>query len=57
MRGNFQGQRIVILGAARSGIAAALLLRPLAAQVVIADDAPREMIEKPVREALGDIAL
>jgi UDP-N-acetylmuramoylalanine--D-glutamate ligase len=57
MSREFAGQSILVWGAARSGLAAAALLRPIASEVVLADDAPREKVAPAVHAALGDIPL
>lgn len=57
MSAEFAGQRILIWGAGRSGVAAAALLRPLAAELAVVDDAPAERLGPGVRAALGDVPL
>lgn len=57
MTNAFNNQRILIKGAARSGIAAAELLRPLAAAIAIADDAPHPVIEQRLGERISGFTL
>lgn len=54
---DFTGHRILVWGAARSGLAAAALLGRHGADLLLADDAPREKFESRARDVLGDISL
>jgi UDP-N-acetylmuramoylalanine--D-glutamate ligase len=51
------GKRVLIWGAARSGLAAVSLVQPLAAKIALADDSPREDIVARIPKALQSIAL
>ena len=55
MTSEFANTRTLVWGAARSGIAAAALLRAAGAEVTLADDAPHDLIAPGIARALGDI--
>ena len=51
---NFEGKHVLVVGLARSGMAAVRLLRKLGAQVTVSESKPRDQIsELPLLEELG----
>ncbi len=49
----FRGRRVLVVGLARSGVAAARVLAPVAARVVGCDEKPWASLEEPARELAG----